>query len=58
MTHLDLWREGGPVFWVIVFTGLASVTVFLERLLHLRRPRLQRLRQHKAHNRHRAMMLK
>lgn len=40
MTHLDLWREGGPVFWVIVFTGLASVAVFLERLLHLRRARI------------------
>lgn len=40
MTHLDLWHEGGPVFWVIVFTGLASVAVFLERLLHLRRARI------------------
>ena len=40
MTHLDLWREGGPVFWMIVFTGLASVAVFLERLLHLRRARI------------------
>ena len=40
MTNLDLWREGGPVFWVIVFTGLTSVAVFLERLMHLRRARI------------------
>ena len=40
MNELNLWREGGPVFWVIVFTGLASVAVFLERLLHLRRARI------------------
>jgi len=40
MMNIDLWQEGGPVFWVIVFTGLASVAVFLERLLHLRRARI------------------
>ena len=40
MNELNLWREGGPVFWVIVFTGLVSVAVFLERLLHLRRARI------------------
>lgn len=37
----DLWHEGGPVFWVIVFIGLAAVGVFLDRLLHLRRARIR-----------------
>ena len=40
MMNIDLWQEGGPVFWLIVFAGFASVAVFLERLLHLRRARI------------------
>lgn len=38
---VDLWHEGGPVFWVVVFIGIASVGVFFERLLHLRRARIR-----------------
>ncbi|HNX33548.1 MAG TPA: MotA/TolQ/ExbB proton channel family protein [Kiritimatiellia bacterium] len=32
--------HGGPVFWLIVFLGVASVAVFFERLLHLRRAQI------------------
>ena len=41
MMEFDLWREGGPVFWVIAAAGIVSVIVFLERLLHLRRARIR-----------------
>ena len=32
--------QGGPVFWLIVVLGIASVIVFFERLLHLRRAQI------------------
>ena len=32
--------QGGPVFWLIVALGIASVIVFFERLLHLRRAQI------------------
>jgi len=32
--------QGGPVFWLIVLLGVAAVTVFFERLLHLRRAQI------------------
>ncbi len=32
--------QGGPVFWVIVFLGVAALVVFFERLLHLRRAQI------------------
>lgn len=38
---IDLWHEGGPVFWGVVCLGFAAVGVFLERLLHLRRARIR-----------------
>ena len=40
-TGFNVWREGGPVFWMIAGIGLAAVGVFLERLLHLRRARIR-----------------
>jgi biopolymer transport protein ExbB len=40
MRGFDIWREGGPVFWIIFITGVAAIGVFLERLLHLRRARI------------------
>jgi biopolymer transport protein ExbB len=35
-----MFMQGGPVFWLIVALGLASVLVFFERLLHLRRAQI------------------
>ena len=32
--------QGGPVFWVIVLLGIAAMSVFFERLLHLRRAQI------------------
>ncbi|MDD5705368.1 MAG: MotA/TolQ/ExbB proton channel family protein [Kiritimatiellae bacterium] len=41
MNGWDIMREGGPVLWIIAFCGLAALTVFFERLLHLRRARIR-----------------
>ena len=32
--------QGGPVFWLIVALGIGAMTVFFERLLHLRRAQI------------------
>ena len=37
---MSMILQGGPVFWLIVFLGLAAVAVFFERLLHLRRAQI------------------
>lgn len=37
----ELWKEGGPVFWMIVLSGIVALAVFLERTLHLRRARIR-----------------
>lgn len=37
---MSMILQGGPVFWLIVFLGLAAVVVFFERLLHLRRAQI------------------
>lgn len=37
----DLFREGGPVLWVIVAAGVVAFGVFLERSLHLHRARIK-----------------
>ena len=37
----ELWSEGGPVFWLIVLSGVVALGVFLERTLHLRRARIR-----------------
>jgi len=37
---MSVMLHGGPVFWLIVFLGVASVAVFFERLLHLRRAQI------------------
>lgn len=37
---MTMWMQGGPVFWVIVFLGVAALVVFFERLLHLRRAQI------------------
>lgn len=34
-------NAGGPVLWLILIAGVASVAVFLERLMHLRRARIR-----------------
>ncbi|MBR4171666.1 MAG: MotA/TolQ/ExbB proton channel family protein [Kiritimatiellae bacterium] len=35
-----MWMEGGVVFWVIVLIGALALLVFFERLLNLRRARI------------------
>jgi biopolymer transport protein ExbB len=37
---MNLFWQGGPVFWLLVFAGVAAVIVFFERLLHLRRAQI------------------
>lgn len=37
---MTVLMQGGPVFWLIVLLGVAAVTVFFERLLHLRRAQI------------------
>jgi biopolymer transport protein ExbB len=37
---MSMMMQGGPVFWLIVFLGVAAVFVFFERLLHLRRAQI------------------
>lgn len=34
-------REGGPVTWIILFSGIVATGVFLERALHLHRARIK-----------------
>jgi biopolymer transport protein ExbB len=36
-----LFRDGGPVFWVIMASGLVALGVFIERSLHLPRARIR-----------------
>jgi biopolymer transport protein ExbB len=35
-----MMMQGGPVFWLVVFLGVAAVLVFFERLLQLRRAQI------------------
>ena len=37
----ELIREGGPVTWIILASGMVAVGVFLERVLHLHRARIK-----------------
>ena len=37
---MNIFWQGGPVFWLLVFAGVAAVAVFFERLLHLRRAQI------------------
>lgn len=37
---MSVFLLGGPVFWLLVFLGIAAVIVFFERLLHLRRAQI------------------
>ena len=38
---IELFGRGGPVFWLIVASGLVALIVFLERFLHLHRARIR-----------------
>ena len=38
---IELFSRGGPVFWLIVASGLVALIVFLERFLHLHRARIR-----------------
>lgn len=38
---MDLFIQGGPVFWIIVACGLTALIVFVERALHLHRARIK-----------------
>jgi len=38
---LDLLKQGGPVLWVILASGLMALIVFIERGLHLHRARIK-----------------
>ena len=37
----ELIREGGPVTWIILASGMVAAGVFLERVLHLHRARIK-----------------
>jgi biopolymer transport protein ExbB len=37
----ELLREGGPVLWVILLSGILAMGVFVERALHLHRARIK-----------------
>ncbi len=37
---MNVFWQGGPVFWLLVFLGIAAIIVFFERLLHLRRAQI------------------
>lgn len=37
---MGMMMQGGPVFWLVVFLGVAAVLVFFERLLQLRRAQI------------------
>jgi len=37
----ELIREGGPVTWIILASGLVAAGVFMERVLHLHRARIK-----------------
>jgi len=39
--YSELLKQGGPVFWVILGTGLVAFGVFVERALHLHRARIK-----------------
>jgi biopolymer transport protein ExbB len=36
-----MFRQGGPVLWIIVLSGLFALAVFIERGLHLHRARIR-----------------
>jgi biopolymer transport protein ExbB len=38
---IDLMRQGGPVLWVILGSGVLAFVVFVERSLHLHRARIR-----------------
>jgi biopolymer transport protein ExbB len=38
---LDLMRQGGPILWIILLSGLAAFLVYIERSLHLHRARIK-----------------
>jgi biopolymer transport protein ExbB len=38
---LDLMRQGGPILWIILLSGLAAFVVYIERSLHLHAARIK-----------------
>jgi len=36
----EMWKAGGPVLWLIIFTSAVAIVVFIERFLHCHRAQI------------------